>query len=49
MSNPPFSSPHVDNYYVGKGNIYFKLPADAEAAYAHAGNVPKFEARPSRR
>src|SRR6187397_342216 len=37
-------SPNVLNYYIGKGNVYFKRSGDAD--YRHVGNVPEFEFTP---
>lgn len=45
--NPSFqvegslTSPNIGNYYIGKGNVYFKLLG--EASYTHVGNCPTFE------
>jgi hypothetical protein len=38
-------SPNTDNYHVGKGIVYIKLPADAD--YVDVGNCPTFEMTPS--
>jgi hypothetical protein len=38
------NSPNVDNYYIGKGIVYVKLPGDAD--YVDIGNVPEFEFTP---
>ena len=35
------ASPHTENYFIGKGNVYWKALADT--AYRHVGNVPTFE------
>lgn len=37
-------SPNVLNYYIGKGNVYFKRTGDAD--FRHVGNVPEFEFTP---
>lgn len=38
------TSPNVDNYYVGKGIVYVKLPGDAD--YVDVGNVTAMEFTP---
>ena len=43
--NPP-ASPNVLNYFIGKGDVYFKAVGDPDSAYEHIGNVPKFEVTP---
>lgn len=39
------NSPNVDNYYVGKGIVYVKLPGDAD--YVDVGNVTAMEFTPT--
>lgn len=39
------SSPNTDNYYIGKGKVYIKMPDDD--AYWDIGNVPEFEVTPT--
>lgn len=39
------ASPNVDNYYVGKGIVYIKLPTDAD--YVDVGNVTALEFTPT--
>lgn len=39
------TSPNVDNYYVGKGIVYIKLPGDAD--YIDVGNVTGLEFTPT--
>lgn len=41
---PTNSSPNTENYYVGKGIVYVKLPGDAD--WVDVGNVPEFEYTP---
>jgi hypothetical protein len=38
-------SPNTDNYHVGKGIVYIKLPSDAD--YVDVVNCPTFEMTPS--
>jgi hypothetical protein len=38
------ASPSTENYFIGKGNVYFKR--DGESEYRHVGNVPEFELTP---
>lgn len=46
MPAPPFTSPNTDNYFIGKGNVYFKLVDADDSTYRHVGNCPKFEFTP---
>lgn len=39
------TSPNVENYYVGKGIVYIKLPTDAD--YVDVGNVTALEFTPA--
>lgn len=41
---PTLQSPNVDNYFIGKGNVYFTETGLAER---HLGNVPNFVMTPS--
>jgi hypothetical protein len=43
--SPP-ASPNVLNYFIGKGDVYFKPVGDPDSAYEHIGNVPKFALTP---
>lgn len=35
------TSPNTDNYFIGKGNVYWM--GEGETAWRHVGNVPEFE------
>jgi hypothetical protein len=35
------ASPSTENYFIGKGNVYFKKEGESE--FRHVGNVPEFE------
>lgn len=39
------NSPNILNYFIGKGNVFFKGPGDAD--FVHMGNVPEFEFTPA--
>jgi hypothetical protein len=41
----PATPPNVLNYYIGKGSVFVKLPADVD--YRHVGNVSEFEFTPA--
>lgn len=38
------NSPDIRNYFIGKGQVWFKK--DGESTYRHLGNVPEFEFTP---
>jgi hypothetical protein len=46
MPSPPFTSPDIRNYFIGKGDVYLKEVGAADDTYVHIGNVPKFEFTP---
>ncbi len=46
IQEPPFPSPNVENYFIGKGIVYFKDVGDSDSAFTPIGNVPKFEFTP---
>lgn len=39
------TAPNVTNYYIGKGDVYFRK--EGETDYRHLGNVPTFEFTPA--
>lgn len=46
MADAPFPSPNVENYFIGKGQVYLNEVGGSESGFTLVGNVPKFEFTP---